>query len=87
MQKPHKTFAFWLFLALLGLLLLAVVRNQGVNKAKPIAFRDFIAAVEAGNVDSLVELERRYEGLRERIKRKAAEQVKISNVTFYKHQI
>lgn len=52
MQKPHKTFAFWLFLALLGLLLLAVVRNQGVNKAKPIAFRDFIAAVEAGNVDS-----------------------------------
>ncbi len=51
MQKPHKTFAFWLFLALLFLLLLAVVRGQGANKAKHLAFGEFITHVEEGNVD------------------------------------
>ncbi len=51
MQKPHKTFAFWLFLALLFLLLLAVVRGQGANKAQHIAFGQFITEVEEGNVD------------------------------------
>jgi cell division protease FtsH len=51
MQKAHKTFAFWLFLLLLFLLLLAVVRGQGANKAKHIAFGEFLSHVEEGDVD------------------------------------
>ena len=53
MKQAHKTLAFWLFIVLLALLLLAVMRNQGPQKVERLSWTEFTEKVEAGEVDKI----------------------------------
>ena len=50
MKQAHKTLAFWLFIVLLCLLLLAVVQKQGTRTSTQLPWSEFIARFEAGEV-------------------------------------
>ncbi len=50
MKQAHKTFAFWLFLMLLVLLLLAVVKKQGVQRAEHYNWTEFVERLAAGDI-------------------------------------
>ncbi len=50
MKQAHKTLAFWLFIVLLCLLLLAVVQKQGARTSTQLPWSEFIAHFEAGEV-------------------------------------
>ena len=50
MKQAHKTLAFWLFIVLLCLLLLAVVQKQGTRTSTQLPWTEFIAMFEAGEV-------------------------------------
>ncbi len=53
MKQAHKTLAFWLFIVLLALLLLAVMRNQGPPKVERLTWTEFTQKVDAGEVDKI----------------------------------
>ena len=50
MKQAHKTLAFWLFIVLLCLLLLAVVQKQGARTSTQLPWTEFMARFEAGEV-------------------------------------
>ncbi len=50
MKQAHKTLAFWLFIVLLCLLLLAVVQKQGTRTSTALPWSEFIARFDAGEV-------------------------------------
>ena len=53
MKQAHKTFAFWLFIALLALLLITVMNNTGTPKVEKLSWTEFTQKVEAGEVDKI----------------------------------
>jgi cell division protease FtsH len=54
MKQAHKTLAFWLFIVLLCLLLLAVMRQQGrQQKVEALSWTEFIEKIEAGEIDKI----------------------------------
>ncbi len=53
MKQAHKTFAFWLFIALLALLLITVMNNTATPKVEKLSWTDFTQKVEAGEVDKI----------------------------------
>ena len=50
MKQAHKTLAFWLFIVLLCLLLLAVVQKQGTRGASQLSWTEFSEKIEAEEV-------------------------------------
>jgi cell division protease FtsH len=50
MKQAHKTLAFWLFIVLLCLLLLAVVQKQGTRTSAELPWSEFIAHFDNGEV-------------------------------------
>jgi len=53
MKQAHKTLAFWLFIVLLCLLLLAVMKTQGQQKVERLDWTEFSKKLEAGEIDKL----------------------------------
>lgn len=50
MKQAHKTLAFWLFIVLLCLLLLAVVQKQSTRTSAQLPWSEFTAKLETGDV-------------------------------------
>jgi cell division protease FtsH len=50
MKQAHKTFAFWLFIVLLCLLLLAVVKQQGTSSVDEVSIDEFISELAEGKI-------------------------------------
>ena len=50
MKQAHKTFAFWLFIMQLCLLLVAVVKGQGMQRPQRLPWSDFVTKVETAEV-------------------------------------
>ena len=53
MKQAHKTLAFWLFIVLLCLLLLAVMKTQGQQKVERLSWTEFALKLKAGEIDKL----------------------------------
>lgn len=50
MKQAHKTFAFWLFIVLLCLLLLAVVKQQGSSSVDEVTYDQFTSDLTDGKI-------------------------------------
>jgi len=50
MKQAHKTFAFWLFIVLLCLLLLAVVKQQGTSRVDEVTYDEFTTELSEGKI-------------------------------------
>ena len=50
MKQAHKTFAFWLFIVLLCLLLLAVVKQQGASSVDEVTYDQFTTELTEGTI-------------------------------------
>ncbi|MEE2827823.1 MAG: ATP-dependent zinc metalloprotease FtsH [Myxococcota bacterium] len=50
MKQAPKTFAFWLFIVLLCLLLLAVVKTQGTSRVEELSFNEFHYELAQGSI-------------------------------------
>jgi cell division protease FtsH len=50
MKQAHKTFAFWLFIVLLCLLLLAVVKQQGTSSVDEVTYDQFTTDLSEGKI-------------------------------------
>jgi len=50
MKQAHKTFAFWLFIVLLCLLLLAVVKQQGTSSVDEVTYDQFTTDLSDGKI-------------------------------------
>ncbi len=53
MKQAHKTLAFWLFILLLGLLLVAMMKKTGAQRVERLSWTEFTQKVEAGEVDKI----------------------------------
>ena len=53
MKQAHKTLAFWLFIVLLCLLLLAVMKTQGQRSVEQLSWTEFSEKLAAGEIDKL----------------------------------
>jgi cell division protease FtsH len=50
MKQAHKTFAFWIFCILIGLLMLALVRQQGASQVDEVTYDEFTTQLSNGEV-------------------------------------
>ena len=53
MKQAHKTLAFWLFIVLLCLLLLAVMKTQGQKTVESLSWTEFVQKLADGEIDKL----------------------------------
>jgi len=54
MKQAHKTLAFWLFIVLLCLLLLAVLQRDASQRSSQLSWTEFAEKLDAGEVENLI---------------------------------